>query len=129
MLTLGSGGVSLFALQFAKLFGAYVVATTSTDEKAAKLKSLGADHVINYRSFPDWPAEVRRATGGRGVDHVVEVGGPATLEQSLRATAVGGEVAWVDLAQGAPAVDVTALFTAERGCARSLLATVHSSWR
>jgi NADPH:quinone reductase-like Zn-dependent oxidoreductase len=113
VLTLASGGVSLFALQFAKLFGAYVVATTSTDEKAAKLKSLGADHVINYRSFPDWPAEVRRATGGRGVDHVVEVGGPATLEQSLRATAVGGEVAWVgSLAQGAPAVDVTALFNA-----------------
>jgi alcohol dehydrogenase len=89
VLTLGSGGVSLFALQFAKLFGTYVVATTSTDEKAAKLRSLGADQVINYRSSPDWPAEVRRATGGRGVDHVVEVGGPATLEHSFRATAVG----------------------------------------
>ncbi len=113
VLTLGSGGVSLFALQFAKLFGAYVVATTSTDEKAARLRSLGADHVVDYRSSPDWPAEVRRATGGQGVDHVVEVGGPATLEQSLRATAVGGEIAWVgSLAQGAPPVDVTALFNA-----------------
>lgn len=113
VLTLGSGGVSLFALQFAKMFGAYVVATTSTDEKAARLRSLGADHVVDYRSSPDWPAEVRRATGGRGADHVVEVGGPATLEQSFRATAVGGEVAWVgSLAQGSPAVDVTALFNA-----------------
>jgi NADPH:quinone reductase-like Zn-dependent oxidoreductase len=113
VLTLGSGGVSLFALQFAKLSGARVVATTSTDEKAARLRSLGADHVVNYRSSPDWPDEVRAATGGRGVDHVVEVGGPATLEQSLRATAVGGEVAWVgNLAPGAPAVDLAALFDA-----------------
>ncbi|WP_242342908.1 zinc-dependent alcohol dehydrogenase family protein [Anaeromyxobacter terrae] len=113
VLTLGSGGVSLFALQFAKMFGSYVIATTSTEEKAAKLKALGVDHVIDYRASPDWPAEVREATGGRGVDHVVEVGGPATLEQSLRATAVGGEIAWVgSLAQGAPPVDVTALFNA-----------------
>jgi NADPH:quinone reductase-like Zn-dependent oxidoreductase len=113
VLTLGSGGVSLFALQFAKLFGAHVVATTSTDEKAARLRSLGADHVVNYRSSSDWAAEVRAATGGRGADHVIEVGGPATLELSLRATAVGGEVAWVgSLARDAPTVDVTALFNA-----------------
>jgi NADPH:quinone reductase-like Zn-dependent oxidoreductase len=113
VLTLGSGGVSLFAIQLAKLFGASVVATTSTEEKAARLRALGADHVVDHGSSPDWPADVRRATGGRGVDHVVEVGGPATLGQSLRATAIGGEIAWVgSLAQGSTAVDVAALFAA-----------------
>src|SRR5204863_5800638 len=75
VLTLGSGGVSLFALQLAKLFGARVIATTSSDEKAARLKALGADEVINYRTTPDWHGRARELTAGRGVDLVVEVGG------------------------------------------------------
>jgi|SRR5579884_1785664 len=95
VLTLGSGGVSLFALQFAKLFGARVIATTSSDEKAQRLKKLGADDVINYRTTPDWNEAVRDLTGGRGVDLVVEVGGAGTLEKSIKATTVSGQVSMV----------------------------------
>jgi NADPH:quinone reductase-like Zn-dependent oxidoreductase len=92
VLTLGSGGVSLFALQFAKLFGARVIATTSSDEKAQRLKALGADAVINYRTTPDWHTAVRDLTAGQGVDRVIEVGGAGTLEQSIRSTAPEGQV-------------------------------------
>jgi NADPH:quinone reductase-like Zn-dependent oxidoreductase len=113
VLTLGSGGVSLFALQFAKLFGARVIATTSSEEKATRLKSLGADDVINYRTTPDWHVEVRRLTGGRGVNHIVEVGGRGTLEKSFKSIAVGGEIGWVGrLADGAPAIDLNVVFNA-----------------
>ncbi len=95
VLTLGSGGVSLFALQFAKLFGARVIATTSSDEKAERLKALGADVVINYRTTPDWHIAVRACTEGNGVDQVVEVGGPSTIEQSIKSSKVGGEIALI----------------------------------
>jgi NADPH:quinone reductase-like Zn-dependent oxidoreductase len=95
VLTLGSGGVSLFAVQFAKLFGARVIATTSNDTKAARLSSLGADDVINYQAVPDWAGEVRRLTMGLGVDRVVEVGGGPTMSQSFAALSIGGEVALV----------------------------------
>jgi NADPH:quinone reductase-like Zn-dependent oxidoreductase len=95
VLTLGSGGVSLFALQFAKLSGARVIATTSSEEKAERLKALGADAVFNYRTLSNWSSTVRELTGGRGVDQVVEVGGPVTLEQSIKATRFEGEVALV----------------------------------
>ena len=89
VLLLGTGGVSSFALQFAKLHGARVVLTSSSDAKLALAKSLGADDVINYRDTPDWgKAEI--LTDGRGVDMVVEVGGPGTLERSIRWTRVGG---------------------------------------
>lgn len=100
VLTLGSGGVSLFALQLARLGGARVIATTSSPDKAQRLRALGADAVVDYREAGDWPAEVRRLTGGRGVDRVVEVGG-ATALQSLRATAIGGELALVGSVAGA----------------------------
>ncbi len=111
VLTLGSGGVSLFALQFAKLFGARVITTTSSGEKAMRLKSLGADDVINYRTTPDWHDEVRRLTGGRGVDHIVEVGGRGTLEKSFKSIASGGEIGWVGrLADGAPTIDLNVVF-------------------
>lgn len=83
VLTLGTGGVSLFALQLAKSFGARVVATTSSPEKAAKLTALGADTVIDYRATPEWGKAVLDATGGRGTDRIVEVGGPGTFAQSL----------------------------------------------
>lgn len=83
VLTLGTGGVSLFALQLAKALGARVVATTSSPEKAAKLSALGADTVIDYRATPEWGQAVLAATAGRGADRIVEVGGPATFAQSL----------------------------------------------
>ena len=75
VLTLGSGGVSLFAIQFAKMMGAFVIATTSSEEKAQRLKALGADEVINYRTRPDWHDRVRELSNGRGVDQIVEVTG------------------------------------------------------
>jgi len=112
VLTLGSGGVSLFALQFAKLIGARVIATTSSDEKAKRLASLGADRVINYRTTPDWHLEVRELTGGRGVDQVIDTGG-GTLEKSIKSTAWEGEVEFVGmLDRTASALDIRALYTA-----------------
>jgi NADPH:quinone reductase-like Zn-dependent oxidoreductase len=113
VLTLGSGGVSLFALQFAKAFGARVIATTSSDEKAERLRALGADEVIDYRATPAWHERVHALTGGRGADHVIEVAG--MLEQSIRSVAVGGEIAFVGLlgADGDPArIDPRLLFGA-----------------
>jgi NADPH:quinone reductase-like Zn-dependent oxidoreductase len=111
VLTLGSGGVSLFALQLARASGARVIATTSGDEKAERLRSLGADAVVNYREVPEWGAEVRRLTHGTGVRHVVEVGGGGTLPQSLKAVGFSGEVAFVGTtAGGSPMFDANALF-------------------
>jgi NADPH:quinone reductase-like Zn-dependent oxidoreductase len=95
VLTLGSGGVSIFALQFAQVLGARVVATTSSAEKAERLKALGASEVINYREIPDWDERVRALTGGRGVDRVVEIGGPGTIAMSLKALAVGGHISLI----------------------------------
>src|SRR5579859_2138624 len=110
VLTLGSGGVSLFALQFAKLFGARVIATTSSKEKAERLKALGADDVVNYRTTPDWHVAVRELTGGRGVDQVVEVGGPGTIEQSIKSTRFSGEIALIGaIAREAPTSELPAL--------------------
>lgn len=95
VLTLGTGGVSIFAIQFAKLFGATVIATSSSDEKLEKVKGLGADHVINYRSREDWDKAVLELTDGRGVNHVVEVGGTGTLTKSVKAVRVGGHIALI----------------------------------
>lgn len=95
VLTLGSGSVSLFALQLAKAAGARVIATTSSDEKAERLRALGADDVVNYRRTSEWGAEVRRLTGGEGVQHVIEVGGADSMSQSLKAIAMGGNVGFV----------------------------------
>jgi NADPH:quinone reductase-like Zn-dependent oxidoreductase len=108
VLTLGSGGVSLFALQLAKLFGARVIATTSSEEKAQRLRALGADEVINYRTTPEWHVAVRELTGGQGVDLVVEVGG--TIEQSIRSTTCSGEIALIgSLARAGSTNETTAL--------------------
>lgn len=92
VLTLGTGGVSLFAMQFAKAQGARVIVTTSSHEKAIRLKELGADIVINYAENPDWGRVVRDATGGAGVDLVVEGFGADTIEQSMRAVAIHGQI-------------------------------------
>jgi NADPH:quinone reductase-like Zn-dependent oxidoreductase len=102
VLTLGSGGVSLFALQFARLFGARVIATTSSDGKAKRLKALGADSTINYQTTPEWDVAVRELTNGRGVDRVIEVGGAGTLERSLKSVAIGGQISQVGVLVDGP---------------------------
>lgn len=103
LLALGTGGVSMFALQLAKRAGARVILTSSSDDKLARGKRLGADHTINYRSNPRWELEVRELTGGRGADHVIEVGGAGTLQQSLQALRDGGRVALAGQLTGAMA--------------------------
>ena len=95
VLLLGTGGVSLFALQFARLLGARVIVTSSRDEKLERARELGAAETINYRSTPDWEKRVKELTGGVGVDHVVEVGGSGTLAKSLRAVRIGGTVSLI----------------------------------
>ena len=100
VLVQGTGGVSIFALQFAKLAGATVIATSSSDAKLERLKALGADHLINYQATPAWGEKVRELTAGRGVDHVIEVGGPATLEQSMIAARIGGHVSLIGILTG-----------------------------
>lgn len=100
VLVQGTGGVSIFALQFAKAAGATVIATSSSDEKLERLRAMGADHVINYRTQTNWGEVARKLTGGCGVDHVVEVGGPATLEQSMAAARVGGHISLIGILTG-----------------------------
>ncbi|MCG2577252.1 NAD(P)-dependent alcohol dehydrogenase [Dechloromonas sp. XY25] len=100
VLTMGTGGVSIFALQIAKMMGATVISTSSSDAKLERLKALGADHTINYQQTPDWGARVLELTDGRGVDHVVEVGGPATLAQSITAARIGGHIALIGVLTG-----------------------------
>lgn len=96
----GTGGVSIFALQFAKAAGARVIITSSSDAKLERARALGADHGINYKTHPDWSQEALRLTGGRGVDVVIEVGGPGTLEQSLASVCIGGRIAYVGVLTG-----------------------------
>lgn len=100
VLVLGTGGVSIFALQIAKAMGARVIATSSKDEKLAKLRTLGAEHTINYQTDPQWGTTVQRLTGGRGVDHVIEVGGPGTLPQSIAAVRNGGHISLIGVLTG-----------------------------
>ncbi len=100
VLTLGTGVVSLFALQFARMAVARVIATSSSDEKLAKAKQFGASEGINYKTTPEWDKKVREWTGGVGVDHVVEVGGAGTLPRSLKAVRMGGHVALIGVLAG-----------------------------
>jgi NADPH:quinone reductase-like Zn-dependent oxidoreductase len=95
VLVQGTGGVSIFALQFARLAGARVIATSGSDEKLARAVKLGASDGINYKTTPDWDKKVRELTGGKGVDHIVEVGGAGTLPKSLRAVRIGGHIALI----------------------------------
>jgi NADPH:quinone reductase-like Zn-dependent oxidoreductase len=112
VLILGTGGVSLFALQFAKAAGARVIATSSSEEKLEKLKRLGADAVINYQAVPDWGQKARDLTDGRGVDHVIEVGGPGTLAQSITACRTGGHIALIGVLTGfAGEMSIPAVFS------------------
>jgi NADPH:quinone reductase-like Zn-dependent oxidoreductase len=100
VLVLGTGGVSVLAAQLARAAGARVLATSSSDEKLARLADLGVTDVINYRRTPDWEQEVLRLTGGRGADCVIEVGGPGTFARSIRALAQGGRVALIGFLAG-----------------------------
>jgi len=100
VLTQGTGGVSLFALQFAVMAGAEVYATSSSDDKLAKLKELGASHVVNYREDAEWGKTVMKMSRGRGIDHVVEIGGAATLKQSMRCSSLGGMISMIGVVGG-----------------------------
>lgn len=99
----GAGGVSVFALQFAKLFGARVIMTSSSPERCARLRALGADETIDYKADPAWDAAVRRLTDGQGADLTIEIGGAETIDRSLAATRIGGRLAVVGLLTGVPA--------------------------
>ncbi len=103
VLVQGTGGVALFALQFAKMAGARVILTSSRDDKLARGRQLGADHVINYNATPDWDRVVKELTAGEGCDLVVEVGGGGTLERSVRAARVGGTLSMIGVLSGAKA--------------------------
>jgi NADPH:quinone reductase-like Zn-dependent oxidoreductase len=100
VLVLGTGGVSMFALQFARSAGARVLATSSSDEKLQRVRVMGASDGINYKRTPEWDAEVMKATGGRGVDCVVEVGGAGTLGRSYQSIASGGKIALIGVLTG-----------------------------
>ncbi len=110
VVTQGTGGVSLFAVQLARTLGATVILTSSSDAKLKVGSDLGATHLINYRSTPDWSAEVKRLTGGRGADLIVELGGPETLAQSLHSARMGGTVAVIGVLSG---FDVAPIAVAE----------------
>ncbi len=103
--TLGSGGVSIFALQFARMFGARVIATSSSATKAARMKQMGAEAVIDYRATPDWDKETMKLTEGCGADIVVEVGGAGTLPRSFLSARIGGTIAVIGLLSGMATLD------------------------
>lgn len=106
VLTQGTGGVSMFAVQFAVAAGATVIATTSSDEKASKLKSLGAHHVINYKTESNWGEAAKALTpDGQGVDHILEVGGPRTMAQSLKAIKMDGVISIIGFLGGGSSKD------------------------
>jgi len=100
VLVQGAGGVSLFALQIAKLLGAFVIITSSSDEKLERAMALGADERINYITTPEWGKTAKNLTGGDGIDHIVEVGGEKTLPQYLRAIRPGGTVSMIGVLSG-----------------------------
>ena len=97
VLLLGTGGVSVFAQQFCSLMGARTIVTSSSDEKLERMRSLGATAIVNYRGTPDWEKAVLGLTNGEGVDRVIEVGGPGTLQRSIASVRVGGVVALIGI--------------------------------
>ncbi|BCW88268.1 Alcohol dehydrogenase [Alphaproteobacteria bacterium SO-S41] len=100
VLVQGTGGVSIYGLQIAKAFGCTVIATSSSDEKLERLKALGADHLINYKSEPEWGKAALKLTGGRGVDHILEIGGSGTMPESITAARNGGHIALIGVLAG-----------------------------
>lgn len=137
VLTLGTGGVSIFAVQIAKLFGARVIATSSNDEKLARVRELGADDTINYRNSEDWDKAVLDLTDGRGVDHVIEVGGTGTLAKSVKAVRIGGHIALIGALDMAgefnpipifmKGIRVQGIFVGSRAMFEDLNATIESA--
>ena len=109
ILVLGTGGVSIFALQFAAMAGAKAIVTSSSDAKLERAKQLGAAACINYKTTPDWDKRVLELTDGIGVDHVVEVGGVGTLEKSLQAVRIGGTVSLIGVLTGSGTMDPMAI--------------------
>lgn len=108
ILILGTGGVSVFAMQFAKLYGLEIIITSSSEDKLKKAEQLGADHLVNYKANANWDREVYKITKGKGADHVIEVGGPGTLEKSIRSTKPGGSVYLIGVLAGKEApLDLT----------------------
>ena len=97
----GTGGVSIFGLQFAHAAGCRTLITSSSDGKLERAKALGADHLVNYKATPEWAKSVRAATGGVGADVILEVGGGGTIEQSMRAVRIGGHIAIIGVVAGA----------------------------
>jgi NADPH:quinone reductase-like Zn-dependent oxidoreductase len=121
VLLLGTGGVSIWALQIAKLMGAMVAITSSSGEKLERARDLGADFTLNYREQNDWGTTVRDWTGGRGVDHVVEVGGPGTLAQSIEAVRVGGHISLIGVLTGASGEVPTAALMSKQARLQGLI--------
>ena len=111
ILVQGTGGVSIFALQFGVMTGARVIVTSKSDAKLAHAAELGAADTINYETEPEWDRRVRELTGGRGVDHVVEVGGAGTLERSFRAARIGGAISLIGILSGAHKIDPMPVLT------------------
>ena len=131
----GTGGVSMFALQIAKMHGARVILTSSSDEKLARAKALGADEGVNYKTTPDWDKAVWGLTGKRGVDHIVEVGGPGTLTKSFQAARHGGHIAQIGVLSDVGAtvspmpilgksLNVTGIYVGSRAMFERLLAAL-----
>ncbi|GJJ07097.1 putative secondary metabolism biosyntheticenzyme [Clathrus columnatus] len=124
VLVQGTGGVSIFALQFAVASGAAVIATSSSNEKLQIAKKLGAKHTINYRENPNWDEEVLKITDGRGVDHVIEVGGPNTMRRSLNSIRSGGwvhSIGFVSAAEGEDLGNIPLLLLGKNGYLRGVL--------
>lgn len=121
VLALGTGGVSITALQIAKAMGARVIITSSSDEKLAQARALGADETINYRTHPDWGKAVQELTGGEGADVVIEVGGPGTLAQSIDAVRVGGHIALIGVLTGREGNIPTSLLMAKQAKIQGLI--------
>lgn len=121
VLTLGTGGVSIFALQIAKAMGATVIITSSSDEKLERARLLGADHTLNYKAQPEWGRRVLEITGGRGADHIIEVGGPGTLPQSILCVALGGHIALIGVLTGFAGSLPTAAFMSRHARLQGLI--------
>jgi NADPH:quinone reductase-like Zn-dependent oxidoreductase len=125
VLLLGTGGVSIWALQIARLMGPRVAITSSSGEKLERARELGADFTVNYRKQTEWGRAVRDWTGGRGVDHVVEVGGPATLAQSIEAVRVGGHISLIGVLTGASGEVPTAALMSKQARLQGLIVGSH----
>jgi len=105
----GTGGVAIFGLQLAKMAGATVIITSSSDEKLERAKKLAADHLINYKKNPDWEKKALEITDGKGVDHILELGGNGTMPKSLKAVKIGGHIALIGVLAGGDGIDTRPL--------------------